>query len=199
MNLRPFPALALLAAACGGGGTFDEEAVHYSAAGSLSPANDSAIIVVGAPGAIDAGGGQLSVVVERTGTIFPGAIDGERGSFAAGASARLGDTLQLHHEDGDLTLVLDVPLASGVLAPSCSGCEAGWSLVGAPAAGLAPVDLASLDDPVPPFAIANVDNGAVVIADSVAAVEIPAVSGGQVCVHRLIGGVPGPSRCEVVP
>lgn len=160
------------------------------------------MIVIGEPGAVAAAGGSLTVTVERSGTAAPGAVHAETRSFAAGIAARQNDALHLSYTvDGDeneLTLVLDVPLA-GVNAPSCAACGAGWSIVGAPAGGLAPVDLAVLDDPTPPFVIANVDGGAVIVVDSTAPVSIPAASGGQVCVHRMVDGVPGPSRCDVVP
>lgn len=208
MRLIPLaPALALLGClACSKvdeTGYFHEESIHYSAEGSLSPSNDGAVILVGEEGAVDVAGGLLIVEVERTGTSFPGAVDPETRSLACGLSARKGDTLHLRYtvdgDDSEMTVALDQNLAS-VPAPDCTGCGVGWSLVSAPVGGQVTVDLSVLDDPTPPFVIANVDGGTVVVAESVdQPVSIPAVSGAQVCVHQRRGGVSSPARCAVVP
>ncbi len=184
-------------------GYFHQERIHYSAEGSLSSANDSTVILVGSEGAVDVAGGLLIVEVARSGTSFPGAVDLDRRTLAAGVAARQGDTLHLRYtvdgDDSELTLELDDALA-GVPAPDCTGCGVGWTLVGPAEGGLAPVDLSVLDDPTAPFVIANVDGGAVVIAESVdTPVSIPAVPGATVCVHQRLSGVSGPARCEVVP
>ena len=192
--------LPLLLCACGGeSGRFDGGRIHWSAEGSLSSTTDSAIIVVGEPGALADTAGSLLVRVDRSGTIFPGAIDAETGAFAAGVGARASDTLTLRYEESGHAITLDQPLAA-VVAPDCTACGVDWSLVGAPVGGLVAVDLSVLDDPTPPFVVANVDGGAVIVADSVdEPVQIPAVSGGQVCAYQVVSGTPGPARCAVVP
>jgi len=206
----PSPTLALVALLLGPAcskvdetGYFHEESIHYSASGSLGGAFDSPVLVIGEAGAVDVAGGTLIIEDERSGVSVPGAIDPDTRSLASAISARMGDSLHLTYtvdgDDSELTLALDEPLA-GVVAPDCTACGVGWSLVGAPVGGLAPVDLSVLDDPTPPFVVANVDGGAVIVADSVdEPVQIPAVSGGEVCAYQLVDGTPGPARCAIVP
>ena len=184
-------------------GYFHEERVHYTAEGPLSSAGDSTVILVGEEGAVDVAGGLLIVEVVRSGTSFPGAVDPDTRTLAAGVSARKDDTLHLRYtvdgDDSELTIELDDAVA-GVPAPDCTGCGVGWTLVGPAEGGVVTIDLSVLDDPTAPFVIANVDNGAVVVAGSVDdPVSIPAVSGATVCVYQRLSGVSGPARCEIVP
>jgi hypothetical protein len=185
-------------------GYFVPPEVSYSAPEQLEPDEDEAVLVIGAPGALEQGGGELTVANLRTGQVGIGVVDPEVRSFAARVQARLGDEVVLRYRLGEqrdeLAVALEDDLGQ-VAAPECLICAG--NLVSPPDQdGQVTVALEMLDDPTPPFLVVNSASGAALLAGAVSpAPRLPAEAGDVVCVIRQSAARDRSSTsvCEAVP
>jgi hypothetical protein len=155
--------------------------------------------VLGAPGAVERVGGELSA---NGGA--PITVSDPGGAFVLNTSARLDDELELRYvldgQRSQLTLQLDqlqsFSLQFGVDSGVAADGDPDWLV---PGAEPGQVRVQRLDEP--PYVVYNADRGLVVRVDDADAIEIAAEEGDMICVAQLDedSGAVTTSDCSPAP
>jgi hypothetical protein len=174
------------------------DAVYYTAEGPLGDSPRD-VAVLGAPGAVERVGGELSV---NGGA--PITVSNPGGAFVLNTSARLDDELELRYvldgQRSQLTLQLDqlqsFSLQFGVDSGVAADGDPDWLVPGAEGGQ---VRVQRLDEP--PYVVYNADRGLVVRVDDAGAIEIAAEEGDMICVAQLDedSGAVTTSDCSPAP